>query len=314
MLDKNPYFTLYIDSHLCLGDILLNGQSLYMVEMNPVRLDMPVNHLMKKGDNELMIMLAPFDAVDDEFKFGAFAKSARCEITLNVRESGSGSDSKIRISSLKFAAGDPEQIGGNTPEGRLNSKSAFAPDTKGNVNIGKVKKEPWEEGGVIVSRKITLPKIGLPAWKFFTSDDITGLSGYDIGGRLAEEKREELKQELLPIYRKIWNALDKGDVDSILPLYEERNKEMDEAFFKEPGETQRRLAESLKESVSDPGQKLWPITDNNVVLRIYDNDKLAQLAQNNDRPLLRFDEPAAGIAHSYEAIFRKSGNKWILTR
>jgi hypothetical protein len=312
MLEEKPYFTLYIDSYKCLGFILLNGHFMYGVEMDPLKLDLPVNHWIRKGDNELMFLFMPMD--DNGDMEGEFAQGARCEATLYVRQSGTSSDDKIRISSLKLDSGVPEFIEGNSPDGRLDSKNSFAPDKKGDVKVGRIKRDTYMDQGLILSRKITLPKIGLPAWKFFTSDNLTELSGVDIEGRMAEEQREELKQELLPIYRKIWDALDKGDVDSILPLYEERSSETDAAFFKKPGETQSRVAEWLKESVSDPGQKLWPITDDNVMLRIYDNNKLAQLLQNNDSPLLSFDEPDAGIAHHYEAIFRRKGKKWILTR
>ena len=311
MLTEKPYFTLYIDAHLCVGYCLLNGQFMHAAEMDPVRLDLPVNHWIKKGGNELMVMLMP---MDEEGNMGEFAQGARCEITLSVRQSGSSAEDNIAISSLKLDASDPAHIGGNTPAERLDSNNGFAPDKKGDVKIGKVKKESFHDVGVIIDRSITLPKIGLPAWKFYGSDDITGLSGVDIEGQLDEETYERLKAELLPIYRKIWDALESGDIDEILPLYEERSSEMDAAFFNEPGDIAKRLAERLKESASSSEQELWPITDDNVMFKVSDNNKLAWLVQNDQNPLLSFNEPALEIAHHYEAIFRKSGSEWILTR
>ena len=311
MLTEKPYFTLYIDAHLCVGYILLNGQFMYGAEMNPVSFDQPINHWIRKGKNELMLLLMP---MDEEGEMGNFPQGARCEMTLSVRQSGTPAEENIAISSLKFEASDPEHIGGNTPAGNLGSKNGFAPDKKGDVKIGKVKKELFQGMGMIATRNITLPKLGLPAWKFYGSDDITPLSGVDIEGQLDKESHKALKEELLPIYKKIWSALDSGNVDEILPLYEERSSETDAAFFKEPGATGKRLAEVLKESVADPEQKLWPITDDNAMCKISDNNKLARLVQNSQNPLLSFDEPALGLAHHYDAVFRKSGKKWILTR
>ena len=196
----------------------------------------------------------------------------------------------------------------------MDSKNGFAPANKGDVLIGKAKKEPFQEGGAIVTRSITLPEVGLPEWKFFTSDNITNLSGVDIEARLDQETSDRLKKELLPIYRKIWSALEARKVEEVLPLFEERNIETDAAFFKKPGETGTMLAKELEESASDPKKKLWPITDDNVIIQLYDNNKLVRLSQNNRKPLLSFDHVTDKVAYHYDVIFRKSGNKWIITR
>ena len=311
MLTEKPYFSISLESDLCMGYFLLNGQLLYAAEMAPVKFDLPVNHWIKKGDNELVMMLAP---VDEEGNFGKFPRNMKCAMTLRVKQSGSNSGEILTIAALKFAAIDPTGIEGNTPAGRLDSKNGFAPANNGDVLIGKAKKEPFQEVGAIVTRSITLPAIGLPEWKFFKSDNITDLSGVDIAGRLDEETSDRLKKELLPIYRKIWSALKARKVEEVLPLFEERNKETDAAFFKKPGDTGKMLAKELKDSASDPKKKLWPITDDNVIIQIYDNNKLVRLSQNNQKPLLSFDHVTDKISFSYDVIFRKSGNKWIITR
>jgi len=307
MLDKKPYFTLNIDAHMCLAFIQFNGQFIFGAEMMPMKLDMPLNHWIRKGDNQISIALMP---VDDEGEMGSFATGSRVEATLNVRQAGGSKEDNVRITSLRFDSTDPDNL---PPAERLGSKKGFKADPKGDVKVGKTRKESYQDIGVVMTRTVTLPKLGLPEWKFFKSDDLTDMSGFDIEGRVGDEKLLELQDELLPIYKGIWDALDKGDVDSILPLYEERSAETDAAFFKEPGETQASVERWLRESVSDPNQKLWPISEDNVMIRLYDNNKLAQLVQNNDNPLLSFDYTEGGARH-YEAIFRKSGKDWILTR
>jgi hypothetical protein len=311
ILTEKPNFSISLESDLCMGYVLLNGQLLYAPEMEPVKLDLPVNHWIRKGENELMMMLAP---VDEQGNLGKFARNTRCTMTLRVRQSGSNSGEIFTIAALKFAAKGHTGIEGNTPEGRLDSKKGFARSSKGDVSIGQARKQPFQEVGAIVVRTITLPDIGLPEWKFFKSDNITALSGVDIEGRLDEETSGRLKKELLPIYQKIWSALQAGKVEVVLPLFEERNGEIDAAFFKEPGETGTMLAKELKDRASDSKCKLWPITDDNVIIQLYDNNKLVRLSQNNGKPLLSFDDVTAHVAYHYDVIFRKSGSKWIITR
>jgi hypothetical protein len=315
MLTEKPYFSISLESDLCMGYFLLNGQLLYAAEMARVKFDLPVNHWIRKGENELVMMLAP---VDEQGNFGKFPRNMKCTMTLRVRQSGSNSEKTLTIAALKFAAKDPTGIESNTPERRLDSKNGFVPANKGDVLISKAKKEPFQEVGAavgaIVTRSITLPEIGLPEWKFFKSDNITNLSGVDIAGRLDKETSDRLKKELLPIYRQIWSALKARKLEEVLPLFEERNNEMDAAFFRKPGETGNMLAKELKDNASDPKKKLWPITDDNVIIQLYDNNKLVRLSQNNDKPLLSFDHVTVKGSSSYDVIFRKSGNKWIITR
>jgi len=311
ILTEKPYFSISLESDLCMGYVLLNGQLLYAPEMEHVKLELPVNHWIRKGENELMMMLAP---VDEQGDMGKFARNMKCTMTLRVRQSGSKSAENLTIAALKFAAKGKTGIEGNTPEGRLDSKKGFASSKTGDVVISKAKKEPFQEVGAIVTRSVTLPEIGLPEWKFFTSDNITNLSGVDIEGRLDEQASDRLKKELLPIYRQIWSALEARKVEEVLPLFEERNEETDAAFFKKPGETGTMLAKELKESASDPQKKLWPITDDNVMVQLYDNNKLVRLCQNNRNPLLSFDHVTDKVAFHYDVIFRKSGSKWIITR
>lgn len=308
LLDK-PYFSITLDANLCTGFVLLNGQLLHPLAMETVKFDIPVNHWIKKGDNELMMMLAP---MDEQGNMGEFPQNTRCAITVRVRTSGSSSRENLTITTLAFAAKDG--IEGSAPEGRLDSKKGFALAKDGDVLVGKVRIEPFQEIARLVTRTITLPDIGIPEWKFYKSDNITEISGPDIDGRLGEETSERLKKELLPIYRKIWSALEAQKVEEVLPLFEERGQEVDEAFFKNQGETNSRLAKELKERASDSSIKLFPITDDNVLLQVFDNNKLVRLSQNSGKALICFSDPVNHVGYYYDVIFRKSGEKWIITR
>ena len=310
LMDK-PYFTITVESNLCVGALFFNGQVLSMAEMMPLKFDVPVNHWIRKGDNELRMMLAP---IDEQGKMGKFPSSMKCTLTLRVRPSGSSLSDNVTVATLSFVAKDPSGMESNTPEGWLDSKMAFASAKNGDIHIGKAKRVPFHDVGAVVTRTIALPPIGLPEWKFVESDNITGLSAPDIDGQLDDKTVASLKKELLPIYKKIWSALKANKLKDVLPLFEERNGETDAAFFKKPGETGQKLAEELTKRASDKTIKLYPITDNNIVLHVSENDKLVRLAQNNDKALLCYSDPVNHVGYYYDVILRKSGNNWIITR
>ena len=176
VLMEKPYFSMTLDMNACAGYLLLNGELLYGAAMMPIKFDVPVNHLIKKGDNELRFILAP---MDEEGNMGTFPQTMRCSMTLRVRPSGTSLADNVTVASLSFAAKDSTGIEGSSPEGRLDSKKGFKPAKNGDVKVGKVKKEPFQIG-TMVTRIITLPDIGLPEWKFFKSDDITSIGCFDI--------------------------------------------------------------------------------------------------------------------------------------
>ena len=179
--------------------------------------------------------------------------------------------------------------------------------------VGDVQRDTYGGMAAVVSRVVTLPELALPKWAFFGSDDLTDVSGVDVGGRVDDETRARLQEELLPIYLKIWNAFKAKKPQDIVPLFEERSSETDAAFFYAPNTTGTKLAKRFSEAVADRERKLWPITEDNVMLDIHDNNKLARLVQNNRKPLLSFDFKGGG-AEYFDVVFRKSGDQWVITR
>ena len=211
--------------------------------------ELPVNQFVKEGENELMLVAA------QDSKNKKYTENTHVKMTFRVRPAGSDPNRNITLATLEFS-GTRANIGkgmeGSSPADRLNSKNNFISDRKGDIAISEVAITDFQGIGDAVSRTVTLPKIGLPRWAFFDSEDITKVKGLDIEGQLDQQAGKKLIDELLPVYKAIWNALNTRNVSSILPLFDERNRELDAAFFRAPGTTAKMLAKDLRDAAADP--------------------------------------------------------------
>jgi hypothetical protein len=310
LLDK-PYFTIYLESTNIYAYVMLNRQLLSFETLGKTEVELPVNQWIKSGDNELSVLLVADDPDNKKYKAQTHVK-----MTLRVRPSGSDPQQNITLATLEFSGAKANTgvgIEGDIHSYRLNSRKDFSVDQQGDILIGDVTSWDFQQIGDVVSRKITLPAIGLPRWAFFDSDNITNVKGDDVSGLMSDDVRSKLVAELLPIYTSIWNALESKNITPILPLFEERNREYDAAFYRKPGTTARMLAEALQESATEPDRKLFPITPSNTQSQLYDNDKLARLMQNSERSLIGLNYVGGG-SEGYDIILRKKNGRWIITR
>jgi hypothetical protein len=311
VLLEKPYFTIYLESINTRANIGFNRQLISMENGQPTEVELPVNHLIKAGENELTILL-----IANDKKNKIYLENSQVKMTLRVRPSGSDPSHNFTLATLEFSGErliKGNVLKGNVPANTLNSRMNFVQDPDGDVAISEVSIKDFRNIGDVITRTVVLPAIGLPHWAFFDSDIITNIKGVDIDGEIDENLDEELINEMLPIYSAIWNALQTKNIEPILPLFDERNREYDAAFYRKPGTTARILAENLKESATNPEKILFPITSTNTMSQVYDNDKLARLRMNNRDPLIAFNFVRGGSEY-YDIILRKKNGKWIITR
>ncbi len=273
--------------------------------------EFPVNQWIREGENELSMVIISHDRKNKKYK-----ENTQVKMSLRVRPSGSDPHHNITLATLEFSGAKANMgkgLEGNAPKTRLNSKENCSADQNGDILIGDATIEDIKKIGDVVSRKVTLPKIGLPRWAFFDSDNITNIKSADLDSDIDDNMNKQLINEMLPIYTAIWNALQSKNIAPILPLFEERNREYDAAFYREPGTTARLLAESLQEAATSPTKTLWPIESDNIQSQVYDNDKLARLRQNNHNAPVAFNWKGGG-SQEYNIILRKKNGRWIITR
>ena len=111
----------------------------------------------------------------------------------------------------------------------------------------------------------------------------------------------------------IQDGLEKGDVDSIMPLFTERNKELDIAFGYESGEMERLLREYINKAIDDSNWKLINRTANDVGISFEKNNKIVSLVRSERSNILGFVNQS-GLYYSLTIKFRRENGKWIITR
>ena len=311
VLLEKPYFTIFLEAADIYTYIEFNRQLISTEKGLPTAVELPVNHLIKAGENELSLI-----SFANDNKNKKYLDNTHVKMTLRVRPSGSDPQRNFTLATLEFSGAKAKAgkgIEGNSPAGRLNSRKDFIADSNGDIAVSEVSIEDYKKIGDTVSRKITLPAIGLPRWAFFDSDNITNIKSDDIDRDIDDNLDKQLIGELLPIYASIWNALQAKNIEPILFLFDERNKEYDAAFYREPGTTAKKLADSLRESATEPDRKLFPITSSNTKSQVYDNDKMARLRMNSHDGLIGLNFVGGG-SESYDIILRKKNGRWIITR
>lgn len=115
-------------------------------------------------------------------------------------------------------------------------------------------------------------------------------------------------------YKKIQDALSAGNVDSIVSMACERNRETDLAFYLESGTTERRLKASLEDAVQDDNLELAELIPDYVSIRVEDNRRLVRLIRGGETTAVGFNFKSFTGSQSYDFIFRRENGKWIVAR
>jgi len=307
MLDDKPVFTVSVEGFNLAYSVILNGVRVYAEQNHSgqVSLTVPVNHYMHPKENYLAI-----DAVPPE-PGGPFKPNARVKATLNVHNLGS-SDDKLAIATMVFResaqnGGSPTE--GSSSAGRYKLTSRLEEDPEGRIEIGEIlaKDSSNYEGSKLFERELLIPNV-LPLWAFFSSDKMP-----DYFTIPDDEYYPEL-ESLLKEYLKVQSALETGDIEKVIPLFKERNRETDLAFYREPGTTEQGIREDLIKSANADNLELTPLTADMVQLIPEENRKLVKLVRSDDGPAIGLDFVEGQGAVVYDLVFRRENGEWILTR
>ena len=123
-------------------------------------------------------------------------------------------------------------------------------------------------------------------------------------GQLSAELRDHLKI--------IQDKIILGDLDDVMPLFEERNNELDKAFYYSSGVMEAKLKDSFE--VDFPQLNMLEIEGQDVGYESERNLKLASLLRDNRGPAMvgNFKDSQGSIG--FPIMFRKQNGKWIITR
>ncbi len=316
ILQKKPVFELKVDVFGTTHYIDVNGVTVLrdVGEDSQTSVVLPINHWMRSGENRISVDVFPAKR-DKELNPNSYIRLA---LTVHDRNEP---DKVFTVATLNFSGTrdvNKSQVGASSPSGIYASAKEFKEDKNGDVEVYDVIVRPRETftGALIIERKINIPN-ALPLWAFFNSEE---MPDYQALYSADDEKYDKAMMPLFAEYEKIQNALARKDVDSILPMFDERNRETDMAFYLDPGTTATRMKEALTECIQDLKEnkrELVNLRMRGVDYHLEDNKKLVSLRRNRMAHAIVFNfinEKDALGAERYPMYFRYQNGKYILTR
>jgi len=305
ILSEKPYFELSIQVKNVEAHVLVNGIDVFSeVDGNFVSTEIPINHWLSPRDNDFRVM---FRSLNEDGKYG---DSAKVDVQLQVSNDGSGA--RYPICNLIFNAQILQpgfELDTIMPAVSLVSSSAFKPGGGGDVIIDEAVLEQEEDFSEFssIGRKVKM-QINIPEWEFFNSDTVPDVN------ELSDADYEKYRNELLKEYLKIQNAIATKNIASIVNMFDERNKELDAAFFYKPGTMKKKIFEALTDAANDADAELLELLPEYVGFYSYMTPKLIKLIREDGGAAIAQNFKKAMGSQSFDLIFRYKNGKWILTR
>jgi hypothetical protein len=303
ILNEKPVFELKIHSFGTRYDILVNGITAHIDHDGDgqITLKLPVNHWMKSGGNTLELVVYP-DAEGTPIN-----EQSKVNVELYVRNAGEKEGFRIG----GFAFKGIGHLDKTSYEGYRLNPETFERTDEGIIEVSEVTEtiDTHFEGIYEFSQTFDIPN-NLPLWKFFESDDVLEIA-YEDESR--QEEFWELSNKMVKdLLAPIQEAILAGDVDSVMPLFEERNRETDQAFYKETGTTEKELRYSFTKNVKKID--LAPLEENQVGYVYERGLKLIGLYGGNRTGAIGGDYKNGSGSLTFPIMFRLEDGEWIITR
>jgi hypothetical protein len=303
--ESRPFYMVKIKNVNAKVFITLNGETIFEdYSKYSINLELPVNQWITSGENTLEVKLLAYN--DTDFKFLPKAESS---ISLRVKEFGEFDNEPLTLSQIIYYRGETTE---STKEGNYDFNSSIQEER---VSISKLEKDSFfkrqgsKVNGLSLHQKITL-KTPFPRWKFLDSDKIIEGNYFDLNeSEYYKIRPKEDIETLYDVHQKIYNSLKKGDVDSIIDLFDERCEEMDIAMYKEKGYYKKTIYEALEKNVNDDSMEMLDFNKDTYFFQVSEGGKTAYIKKS-----ILFNKKDGSMNTRYDLLFRKEGNKWVLTR
>jgi hypothetical protein len=313
MLKQKPYFTYLLETKGTFYDAKINGVSIEEdLQGGSLNYEQPVNQYMRTGSNRIGFQIFTHDL--DNFK------DADITISLYVNQDEATEKHKKLIGQVSFSANDfaenknlQDAISTSMPAVNLDSSNEFLKAKDGDVIISapKIEESKVRPGqGFYVYQDIEL-ETPFPLWGFFSADKLDMPDAWDDFVKGADKYRKNTTYSLYSEHEKIFELLKTQDFDKILPLFSERNREMDIALYLPKGTFDKRLQKSLEINLRDSKKTLTLI-----------EPKYAQPSWSDNKELIRLGTPAMisfnnvedSLYSKYPIWFYKKDGEWIISR
>ncbi len=304
---EKPFYKAYFKAEGVVFGVVVNGVEVYFgSNAAPVTLEIPINQYVRNGKNKLELQLHTHEQNNQL----SISESAFIDLEYRLYPD-SESDKYVVLNELKYSAkaeksNDP--FAGSSKEGRYVLKNGeLVSSGSGEIVVSNLNHvvDKNEYDANYISHDVHMPA-PFPEWAFFGGDEIPDPKQF----KTAEQVINGLVGAPFKELEIIHAALSKQDIDSVMPMFKERNDEMDKAYYYESGTYERLLKEAFQEDFN-----------NNLILDSL-NINIARpmvspgrnLMQLGNDPLIRFHTESESVFNKYDIYFRKEGDKWIITR
>ncbi len=300
-----PFYKVFIDTQGLKYRVVVNGIDIKNdKKLTPLKIEIPINQFVRTGENKFELQLFPFS------KKGNLTKTNDDYIEIEFRLYTDLTNyvvlSKLNYSAKNVAAGKPYD--GSTVEGRyslINHK--FEYDDNGEYIISELDAEVREDAynKTFLRQQVSM-QTPFPEWRFLKSDFIPGPEQF----KTVEKMMKDIIRAPFNEVKKIHTALSNKDINSIMPMFKERNDEMDKAFYYKSGTYEKMLIEAFKENISK-NNMLGDLIIDEAQPVVSPDGKTLKLGVDS---ILYFHNKSKSVYKIYEIYFRKDGDKWIITR
>ncbi len=302
---EEPFYKAYIKTEGLKYRVVVNGFDIKSdASLHPLTVEIPINQFVRTGDNKFEVQIFPLSREGNLYKNDSAFVDVEFRLYTELTE-------YVVLSELHYSAKNEEAekpFKGCSVEGRYRLKdNDFEKDGDGEYIISSLNSTVLENeyNKTYLYHTVTMPT-PFPEWKFLTSDPISDPKNFKGKDQIING----LVGAPFKVLEGIHTALSKKDIDSIMPLFKERNNEMDKAFYYKPGTYEKMLRDSLQEEF-DKNMILEDIKIDHAVPMVSPGLNVIQLGLG---PLIYFYNEDESVFNKYDIFFRKQGDQWIITR
>jgi hypothetical protein len=312
MLNKKPYFTYRIETKGALYESKINGIVLEKdTRGNALNFEQPVNQFMRTGKNRIGFQL--YTRTPEDFD------NAKITASLYVNQDGASESEKKLISQVTFKASDfaqeknPQQaIQASMPAVKLDSTNAFLASDNGDVIVHTPQIEPSKVRPYAfhIYQDIEL-ETPFPLWGFFKADKLEFPDAWADFSSNVQHYSDTLIKPVYQEYQNVYDIIKSQNIEQLLTIFEERNREYDIALYYPEGTYNDILKKALQGDLGDDNSNLKISPMKFATPSVSDGKEIIRLGNPN---IIYFENEEHSLYSKYPIWFYKKDGKWIISR
>ncbi len=177
--------------------------------------------------------------------------------------------------------------------------------------ISDIKLMPaYEEGIDGVFKRSFVANVPFPQWAFFDGDKL--FDGYHpIDSENDYDKAEAI---VWPKVLELWDLFETKQLDKLLPLFEFRSSEYDQAFYREPGNTLAQLKNSLENVYASNYPLNRKENENMQMLVSFANNLVTIVNAATYNGTVMFYDHESNSNTFYTVYWMQKDGEWIIAR